>query len=128
MADTEKITINMSVVDVGKIDLLVQEGFYSNRTDFIRTSIRNQLNGHEDQVQASVTKHSFVMGVMTIDRKEIERLAAANEKLSARVLGLLEIRPDVDPALADKVVDRLVVRGVVRASDAVKSVLGDRIS
>jgi Arc/MetJ-type ribon-helix-helix transcriptional regulator len=98
MADTEKITINMSVVDLGKIDLLVQEGFYSNRTDFIRTAIRNQLNGHEDQVQASVTRQSFVMGVMTIDRKEIERLAAANEKLSARVLGLLEIRPDVDPA------------------------------
>jgi len=54
--DTEKMTINLGYVDLGHIDLMVQEGFYSNRTDFIRTAIRNQLERHADVVKQSTVR------------------------------------------------------------------------
>src|SRR3712207_8916575 len=57
--ETEKITSNLGVVDLGQIDLLVQEGFYANRTDFIRTAIRNQIAAHADAVKQSVARNTL---------------------------------------------------------------------
>ncbi len=95
MADSEKITINMSVVDLGKVDLLVEEGFYSNRTDFIRTSIRNQLDRHSDEVKQSVTRKTMAVGVVGYGRKSLEARQAAGEIVSAWVVGSLTIDDDV---------------------------------
>lgn len=127
MADTEKITINMSIVDLGKVDLLVEEGFYSNRTDFIRTAIRNQLNSHAASVQQSVTRKSFVMGTIILNQADFERVHAAGEKRSYSVIGMLWIQDDVDAELARAVVEKITVRGVFRASEAVKAALADRM-
>src|SRR5215210_7829187 len=97
MSETEKITINLGLVDLGQIDLLVRDGFYSNRTDFIRTAIRNQLVTHADAVKHSVTRSTLVLGVQHYTRHELEAARDAGEKLEIRVLGLATIADDVTP-------------------------------
>jgi Arc/MetJ-type ribon-helix-helix transcriptional regulator len=127
MADTEKITINMSAVDLGKIDLLVQEGLYSNRTDFIRTAIRSQLEKHTFEIQQSVTRHSYVVGVLSYDARDLEKYCLKNEKLDIAVVGLLHFQNDITPELAADVVGHVQVRGIFIASEAVKAALADRV-
>jgi Arc/MetJ-type ribon-helix-helix transcriptional regulator len=127
MPETEKITINMSAVDLGKIDLLVQEGLYSNRTDFIRTAIRSQVEKHTFEIQQSVKRHSYVIGVVTYNRADFEKWKAKNEKLSLAIVGLLHLQDDIPPALAAEVVESIKVRGIFNASDAVKAAIADRI-
>lgn len=127
MPDTEKITINMSAVDLGKIDLLVQEGLYSNRTDFIRTAIRSQLEKHSFEIQQSVTRHSFVIGVLSYDRSDLEKRKAKGEKMNLAIMGMLHLQADISPELAAEVVESIRVRGVFVASEAVKSALADRM-
>src|SRR5215475_5057988 len=100
MVDSEKITINMSVVDLGKVDLMVEEGFYSNRTDFIRTAIRNQLGRHDDEVRQSASRRAMVVGVMTYDRKALEKLRAANQQVRISVVGMLVLAGDIPAELA----------------------------
>jgi Arc/MetJ-type ribon-helix-helix transcriptional regulator len=127
MPDTEKITINMSAVDLGKIDLLVQEGMYSNRTDFIRTAIRSQLEKHTFEIQQTVTRHSFVIGVLTYSRSDLEKYRAKGEKMTIAIMGLLHLHEDISPNLAEEVIESIRVRGVFIASEAVKAALADRM-
>lgn len=128
MADTEKITINMSVVDLGKVDLLVEEGFYSNRTDFIRTAIRNQLNHHDTEVKQSLVRKSMALGVVHYSRQGLEAAQAKGERLAARVVGMVIIDDEVSPELAQATIESIRVLGVLQASKAVKQALADRIS
>lgn len=127
MADSEKITINMSVVDLGKIDLLVEEGFYANRTDFIRTGIRNQLDKHVEEVKQSVTRKTMAVGVVSYGRSYLEKRRDAGEKVSAWVVGSLFIESDVSAELALDTIESIKVYGVFKASDKVKNALADRI-
>lgn len=127
MPDTEKITINMSAVDLGKVDLLVQEGLYSNRTDFIRTAIRSQLEKHSFEIQQSVNRYSFVVGVLSYSRSDLEKRQQKGEKLVLAVMGLLHLHEDIPPELAREVIESIRVRGVLLASDAVKTALADRM-
>jgi len=127
MADTEKITINMSAVDLGKIDLMVQEGSYSNRTDFIRTAIRSQLEKHIFEIQQSVTRNSYVIGVLTYDKEDLEQKKAKGEKVKIKVLGLLHLASDISPNLAREVIESIQARGIFQASDKVKTALADRM-
>jgi Arc/MetJ-type ribon-helix-helix transcriptional regulator len=125
--NTEKITINLGVVDLGQIDLLVQEGFYSNRTDLIRTAIRNQLATHADVVRQTVARKTFVLGLQHYTRSDLEALQAAGQTLQIQVLGLASIAEDVSPELARATIDSVVVLGALHASVAVKAALADRI-
>ncbi|HTX90518.1 MAG TPA: hypothetical protein VMC09_04795 [Anaerolineales bacterium] len=127
MPDTEKITINMSAVDLGKIDLLVQEGLYSNRTDFIRTAIRSQVEKHNFEVQQSVARHAYGIGVFGYNKKELEGYKAKGEKLKLTVVGLLSLSDDIPVELAREVIESVDVRGVFNASEALKSALADRV-
>lgn len=127
MPDSEKITINMNAVDLGKVDLLVQEGVYSNRTDFIRTAIRSQLEKHTFEVQQSITRHSYVIGVLLYNHKNLEERRAKGIKLSISVVGILTLDDDISPELAAEVIESVQVRGVFNASQAVKAILADRI-
>jgi Arc/MetJ-type ribon-helix-helix transcriptional regulator len=127
MSETEKITINLGLVDLGQIDLLVQEGFYSNRTDFIRTAIRNQLTTHAEEVRQTVARKTLVLGLQNYTRRDLEEVREAGETLEIRVLGLASIDDDVDPELALETIDSLIVLGALRASPAVKVALRDRI-
>lgn len=124
--ETEKITINLGVVDLGQIDLLVQEGFYSNRTDFIRTAIRSQIATHADVVRQTVARKAFVLGLQHYTRQDLEAVQAAGQRLQIHVLGLASIAEDVSPELALDTIDSLVVLGALRASPAVKAALADR--
>jgi Arc/MetJ-type ribon-helix-helix transcriptional regulator len=126
-ADSEKITINLGFVDLGQIDLLVQEGFYSNRTDFIRTAIRNQLNRHDDAVTKSVRRKKLDLGMRHYGRGDLEAAEAAGEMLDIQVLGLASIADDVTPDLASRTIASIQVLGALHASPAVKAALGDRI-
>jgi Arc/MetJ-type ribon-helix-helix transcriptional regulator len=126
-ADSEKITINLGYVDLGQIDLLVQEGFYSNRTDFIRTAIRNQLDRHTDAVQRSVVRHQLDLGLRRFSRADLEAVRAAGERLHIQVLGLAVIADDVPPELAQATIASLHVLGALQAPPAVKAALSDRI-
>jgi Arc/MetJ-type ribon-helix-helix transcriptional regulator len=128
MPDTEKVTINMSAVDLGKIDLLVHEGLYSNRTDFIRTAIRSQMEKHTFEIQQSVTRHSYVIGVLSYNRADLEKRKAKNERLRIAVVGLLHLQNDITPQLASEVIESIQVRGMLVASEAVKAALADRIT
>lgn len=127
MAETEKITINLSVVDLGKIDLSVEQGFYSNRSDFIRTAIRNQLNTHAKALDQTAVRKHIVIGVLIYGRRELEERRAADEQLDIRVIGLVTVASDVTPELALATIRSLKVYGVLRASQAVKDALGERI-
>ena len=125
--DTEKITINLGYVDLGHIDLLVREGLYSNRTDLIRTAIRDQLERHAAAVDRSVTRQSLDPGLRHYSRTDLEAVLAAGEKLRIHVLGLATIAPDVTPELALATIDPLVVPGALHAPSAVKAALAGRI-
>jgi Arc/MetJ-type ribon-helix-helix transcriptional regulator len=125
--DSEKITINLGYVDLGRIDLLVQEGFYSNRSDFIRTAIRNQLGTHAEAVAKSVVRRTLELGLRDIGRAELEAARSAGEKLDVRIVGLARIAPDVTPELALATIESLTVLGALQASAEVKSALARRI-
>jgi Arc/MetJ-type ribon-helix-helix transcriptional regulator len=127
MGDTEKITINLGFVDLGQIDLLVQEGFYSNRTDFIRTAIRNQIERHADVVRKAVTRKSVDLGLRHFTRADLEAARDAGQMLDIRVLGLASIAEDVTPDLARATIASLSVLGALHASSAVKAALADRL-
>jgi Arc/MetJ-type ribon-helix-helix transcriptional regulator len=124
---TEKITINLGLVDLGQIDLLVQEGFYANRTDFIRTAIRTQLATHAEVVKHTVARKMLVLGVQHYTRSDLEAMRAAGEKVQISVLGLASIAEDVSPELALETIDSIEVLGAFRASAAVKAALARRI-
>ena len=124
---TEKITINLGLVDLGQIDLLVQEGFYTNRTDFVRTAIRNQLTTHADVVKRMVARKTLVLGMQHYTRFDLEAVRTAGERLQISVLGLVSIAEDVSPELALATIDSIEVLGAFRASGPVKAVLAGRI-
>ena len=126
-SETEKITINLGFVDLGHIDLLVQDGFYSNRTDFIRTAIRNQIVAHGEVLKKSVARRSLVLGLQRYTRRELEKLRASGEQLDIQVLGLATIDDDVPPQLALETIASIVVLGALRASPEVKAALAGRI-
>jgi Arc/MetJ-type ribon-helix-helix transcriptional regulator len=126
-ADSEKITINLGFVDLGHVDLLVREGFYSNRSDFIRTAIRNQLDRHADAVKQSVARRHLDLGLRHFTRTELERVRAAGDTLHIQVLGLAVIASDVSPELAGATIASISVLGALQASPEVKAALSDRI-
>src|SRR6266540_5462781 len=127
VSETEKITINLGPVDLGQIDLLVQEGFYSNRTDLIRTAIRNQLSVHADQVKTTIARRTLVLGLQHFSRADLERAQAAGQMLQIQVLGLARIANDVPPELALATIQSVVVLGAFHASPAVRRALADRV-
>lgn len=126
-AETEKITINLGLIDLGQIDLLVQEGFYSNRTDLIRTAIRNQLQTHAEVVRQTVARKSLVLGLQHYSRADLEAARDAGHKLQIQILGLATIGSDVSPELALASIDSITVLGALHASPAVKAALAGRI-
>lgn len=126
--DTEKITINLGYVDLGRIDLLVQEGFYSNRTDFIRTAIRNQLTGHSDEVSRSIDRHTLELGLRDFTVADLEAVRDAGETLHVKIVGLVRIAADVTPDLALQTIGSLTVLGALQASPEVKAALAARIT
>ena len=126
--DSEKITINLGFVDLGQIELLVREGFYSNRSDFIRTAIRNQIERHADTVRRIVVRRSVDLGLRHITQEELTTAQADGRMLDIRVLGLVVIAPEVTPELARDTIAALSVLGNLQASDAVRAALADRIT
>ena len=126
-SDSEKITINLGYVDLGHIDLMVQDGFYSNRTDFIRTAIRNQLDRHADVVKQSVARKSLDLGLRHYGCEDLEAARAAGQMLHIHVLGLASIAQNVTPELARATIASVVVLGALHASPAVKAALADRV-
>jgi Arc/MetJ-type ribon-helix-helix transcriptional regulator len=125
--DTGKITVNLGYVDLGHVDLMVREGFYSNRTDFIRTAIRNQLERHADVVKQSTVRQSLDLGLRSFSREDLEAVQRAGEMLHINVLGLATIANDVTPELARATIASVSVLGAFHAAPGVKAALGDRI-
>jgi Arc/MetJ-type ribon-helix-helix transcriptional regulator len=125
--ESEKITINLGFVDLGHIDLLVAERFYANRTDFIRTAIRNQLATHGEALKQVVARKMLVLGLQQFTAADLEAVKAAGQKLQIRVLGLASISPDVTPELALAAIESITVLGALHASSAVKTALAGRI-
>jgi Arc/MetJ-type ribon-helix-helix transcriptional regulator len=126
-ADSEKITINLGFVDLGHIDLLVADTFYANRSDFIRTAIRNQLERHGEATRQAVTRKALDLGLRHISRPELEAAQASGQLLAIRVLGLATIADDVSPELARATISSIEVLGALHASAAVKAALADII-
>ncbi len=124
--DSEKVTINLGYVDLGRIDLLVQEGFYSNRTDLIRTAIRNQLAQHADSVTRSIERHTLELGLRDYTRADLEAVRNAGEQLHIKVVGLARIASDVTPDLARATIGSITVLGALQAGAEVKAALADR--
>jgi len=125
--DSEKLTINLGYVDLGHIDLLVRDGFYSNRSDFIRTAIRNQLAAHAEASKNAASRLTLELGLRTFTRRDLEAVQAAGERLRIRVLGLATIADDVTPDLARATIESIVVLGALHARAEVKAALADRI-
>ena len=126
-SESEKITINLGYVDLGQIDLLVEEGFYSNRTDFIRTAIRNQLDRYADTLKKTVKRKHLDLGLRLIDRKELEEARRRGETIDIHVVGLAVIDPDVSVDLARNTIDSIHVLGALQATSELKAALKDRI-
>jgi Arc/MetJ-type ribon-helix-helix transcriptional regulator len=126
-SDSEKITINLGLVDLGQIDLLVREGFYSNRIDLIRTAIRNQLTTHADTVRQAVARKAMLLGLVDFTRADLEAVKKSGKRIRIQVLGLARIAPDVPAALALATIESVSVLGAFHASPAVKAALAGRI-
>jgi Arc/MetJ-type ribon-helix-helix transcriptional regulator len=126
-SESEKITINLGFVDLGQIDLLVREGFYGNRTDLIRTAIRNQLQQHADAVKQAVSRKTLVLGLQRFSADDLRAVQAARRQLHIRVLGLATIDADVTPELALAAIGSLEVLGALHASPSVKAALAARV-
>ena len=127
MADTEKVSFNMSVVDLGQIDYLVEQGFYSSRTDCIRTGVRNLLLTHAATVQQAISRNLIALGVVLYDRKTLESYVASRRQLQAQVIGVVVLEDDITPELARSAIKSLKVFGVLRATPDVKAALQDRL-
>ncbi|HEV7478911.1 MAG TPA: CopG family transcriptional regulator [Roseiarcus sp.] len=127
LPDSEKLTLNLGFVDLGSIDLLVRDGFYSNRSDFIRTAIRNQLAIHADTAKKAASRLTLDLGLRTFARKDLEEIQAAGERLKIRVLGLVVIADDVTPDLARATIESITVLGALHASPEIKAALADRL-
>jgi Arc/MetJ-type ribon-helix-helix transcriptional regulator len=127
VCESEKITINLGYVDLGHIDLLVREGFYSNRTDMIRTAIRNQLTHHAEAVKQTIVRQTLEIGLRHYSREDLEAVKAAGEMLRIKVVGLAIIADDVPAELARATIEAITVLGALQASKAVKAALADRI-
>ncbi len=125
--ETEKMTVNVGVVDLGQVDLLVQEGFYSNRSDLIRTALRNQLALHADAVKQTVARRTLTVGLQHYGRLDLERAVAAGQRLQIQVVGLARIADDVSPELALAAIESVTVLGALQASPAVRRALSGRI-
>ena len=128
VSDSEKITINLGYVDLGQIDLLVQESFYATRSDFIRTAIRNQLDRHAETVGKSLARHQLDLGLRRYSRKDLEAAHNSGEMLHIHVLGMAVIEEDVSPELARSTIASLQILGALQASAGVKAALADRTS
>jgi Arc/MetJ-type ribon-helix-helix transcriptional regulator len=128
MPDTEKITINMSAVDLGRIDLLVDEGFYSNRSDFIRSAIRKELDVHRDIVIQTVSRKTMVLGAVMYSRHDLELAQAKGVVYDIKVVGAVLLDSSITPELALATISRIKIYGVLRASQAVKDALAERIN
>lgn len=127
LPDSDKVTVNVGLVDLAQMDLLVNEGFYSNRTDFVRTAIRNQLQVHAESIRQTVLRKRYVLGQHRYSRKELEDVVAAHQRLEIHVLGLAVIEDDVTPELADRAIASVQVLGAFIAAPATRQVLADRI-
>jgi Arc/MetJ-type ribon-helix-helix transcriptional regulator len=125
--ETEKMTVNVGVVDLGHVDLLVQEGFYSNRSDLMRTALRNQLALHADALKQTVARRTLMVGLQHYSRADLEAVVGAGQKLRIQVVGLARIADDVPPELARDAIESLTVLGAFQASTAVRKALSDRI-
>lgn len=128
MAETEKITINLGPVDLGRIDILVEQGLYSNRTDLIRTAIRNQLDRHEAVIESHVGKWLFTVGSETISRSTLLSMKEQGKQMTLRVIGMLRLADDIDPELARETIKLIRVRGRFHATPEVREALADRIN
>ena len=126
-AETEKMTVNMGVVDLGQIDLLVQEGFYSNRSDLVRTAVRNQLVQHADALRQTVARRTLTLGLQHFSKADLERLQGTGEQIHIQVVGLARIADDVTPELARATIASVSVLGAFHSSAAVRRALADRI-
>jgi Arc/MetJ-type ribon-helix-helix transcriptional regulator len=128
LSETEKITINLGPVDLGRIDLLVEQGLYSNRTDLIRTAIRNQIERHDAVIQDITLRRSYSFGVLIYNHKDLEERRERGEKLSIHVVGMLTLANSITPELALETIESISIRGKLIAPKAVREALGDRIS
>ena len=128
LPDSDKVTVNVGLVDLAQVDLLVGEGFYSNRTDFVRTAIRNQLQVHAEAIRQTVVRKRFVLGMHRYSRAELEQVRADGQRLDIHVLGLAVIEDDVSPELASDAIASVQVLGAFIAAPAVKQALADRIT
>ena len=127
MVDMEKLTINLTPVDIGQIELLVEQGFYSNRAEFIRIAIRDQLARHADTLREAATRQAYVIGAMVYGRRTLEEEQKAGRRIAIRVVGFLSIGDDVTPELARETIESVSVHGIFKASKAVKDALADRM-
>jgi Arc/MetJ-type ribon-helix-helix transcriptional regulator len=127
MSDTDKVSFNLSVVDLGKVDVLIDQGFYSSRTDFMVTAVRNQLAPHTINITEAVAKSSMAVGVHTVGRKTLEKVQAKRQQMDINVVGLFALAKDVTPGLARATIRSVKVRGAFRASSEVKEALKDRM-
>ena len=127
LPESEKITINLGFVDLGQVDLLVHEGFYSNRSDFIRTAIRQQLLQHGEVLKQAVSRRTLTLGLHRFTRAELEAVRSAGQRLQVRVLGLASFADDVTPELARDTIESLLVLGALDASASIKAALADRM-
>lgn len=127
MPESEKLTVNLTPMDVGRIELLVEQGFYANRAEFIRTAIHHQLEKHTDTIREATVREGLVVGAMVFGRADLERHRKTGKQLTIKVLGYMSIADDVPPSLATQVIESLSVRGVFRASPEVKAVLAKRM-
>lgn len=127
MPEPEKLTINLSVVDLGHIDLLVDEGHYTNRSDFIRAAIRTQLSLHTDALKQAIVRKSMAIGVLRYNRRDLEKLLSLGERLALRVIGLVVLDDDIPTELAVQTIESIVVKGVLRCSGGVRDALAGRI-
>ncbi len=121
----EKITVNLPVVDLGKMDYLVSQGFYNSRAEFLRIAAKEQI-GKNDSIFKALTeehvkdKNYFVgIGALTISREVFEKALKEGRKIKIFVMGMVKIANDVDIELISKTVKSFRAYGIKRGPPGV---------
>jgi Arc/MetJ-type ribon-helix-helix transcriptional regulator len=122
----QQLNVTMDAEEIHQVDLMVEQGLYASRKDFLQLAARNLLREHGVEVPRPMTGELKVAGIAVHNRKSLEKLRAAGRQLELNVTGIFRLADDVTPELACAVIKSLTLRGTFEASAEVKATLKDR--
>ena len=122
--NSEKVSVNMNVGTLSQIDVLVDLGYYSNRSDFINQAVRQAIDQKQSIIENETSKQresngDWFTGVCVITKDQLLIAKEKGKKLKIRGYGVVVIDNKLDD-LALEVIDSIDIKGKILASQKIK--------